>query len=71
MFQFELGEKLRDKIVSGFSGVVMARCEYLTGEIKYGLGPYYLPVNDKIQEFEWLEECRLERIEDVESIKLT
>ena len=35
-FKFKKGEVLKDKI-TGFSGVVMARCDYITGCIHYGL----------------------------------
>ncbi len=38
MFKFSVGDKLKDKI-TGFSGVVMARTEWLNGCVRYQLQP--------------------------------
>lgn len=65
-FKFKLGEILRDKI-TGFTGVVMGRTEYVTGCIQYGLLPCNLDKDGNMQSWKWLDEIRLkptgERIE--------
>ena len=36
---FELGQRVRSR-VTGFTGIIISRCEYLTGCIQYGVKPY-------------------------------
>lgn len=55
----ELGKKARDK-VTGFEGVIIGRCQYLTGCDQYGLVP---PARDgKIEGSQWFDEGRIEVI---------
>ncbi len=35
---FELGQRVRS-VVTGFTGIVISRCEYLTGCVQYGIKP--------------------------------
>lgn len=52
-----LGKKLKDKI-TGFEGIAVAHCKYLTGCDQYGLQP---PLRDgKIEPSQWFDEGRLE-----------
>lgn len=53
----ELGQKARDK-VTGFEGILIGRCQYLTGCDQYGLAP---PAKDgKIEGTQWFDEGRVE-----------
>lgn len=55
----ELGKKARDKI-TGFTGIITGRSQYLTGCDQYCLVP---PVkDDKIGDAHWFDEGRLEII---------
>ena len=36
--RFDLGQRVRS-IVTGFAGIVISRCEYLTGCVQYGVKP--------------------------------
>ncbi len=55
--KFELGEVLKDKI-TGFEGVAMARSEYFTDCIHYGLCSTSLK-DGKPMEWEYFDETRL------------
>ena len=59
MFKFNLGDELKD-IITGFSGIVVARSEYLTGCRHYGICPTAVSKEGKVPEWEWLDETRLE-----------
>ena len=63
-FKFNLGEVLRD-VITGFTGVVMGRTEYHTGCKHYGLLSKTLNKDGKPADWEWFDEKRLERVEDV------
>lgn len=64
--KFELGEVLKDK-VTGFQGVVMARTEYFTDCIHYGLCSQTLKDGKPI-DWEWLDETRLIQVAGAERI---
>lgn len=56
-----LGKKLRDKI-TGFEGIAIGHCRYITGCDQYGLVP---PMRDgKIEPSQWFDEGRLEVVGD-------
>jgi len=57
-FKYALGDELKDSI-TGFTGIVMGRTDYLTGCQHYGLMPRKLDKDGKFQEYQWLEESRL------------
>lgn len=65
-FKFELGETLKDKI-TGFKGVVMARAEYFTGCIHYGLCSQSLHDGKPI-DWEWIDESQLVKVRGAKSI---
>ena len=49
----QLGQKAKDK-VTGFEGIIIGRCQYLTGCDQYGLVP---PARDgKIEPAQWFDE---------------
>lgn len=54
MFAFANGQKLKDK-VTGFTGVVMCRTDYLTGCARYGLLTTKLK-DGKPQKLEYFDE---------------
>jgi hypothetical protein len=56
MFKFELGLKVKD-IITGFSGVITGRCEYLTGCRQYSISSNKLHSGDIKQV--WFDEDRL------------
>jgi len=58
MFKFNLSEVLRDKVTS-FEGLVMARTEYATGCIQYGLAKMGLNKDGGIDDWLWFDEIRL------------
>ncbi|KKL15074.1 hypothetical protein LCGC14_2509270 [marine sediment metagenome] len=62
-FEYEMGETLRD-IVTGFRGVVMARAEYQSGCIHYGLQPTKIGADGKLPDWEYLDSSRVERVEE-------
>lgn len=57
-FKYELGEELKD-IVTGFRGIVMARTEYFTGCMHYGLASKALTKDGKVGDWEYFDESRL------------
>ena len=65
-WKFELGETLEDK-VTGFQGVVMARIEYFTDCVHYGLA-CKAPKNSKLLDWEYFDETRLVRVKGVKKI---
>jgi hypothetical protein len=54
-----LGKKARDK-VTGFTGIIIGRIEYLFGCNQYGLAPEV--VNGEIKDTNWFDEGRIEVI---------
>lgn len=57
-FKFELGEGVKD-VISGFSGVVMGRSQFLTGCNQYSVSPTKLDKDGKRQDWEYFDENRL------------
>lgn len=57
IFKIELGVEKTDQ-VTGFTGTVTARCEYLSGCIQYCLNPRVNKDGEK-QESHWFDEDRL------------
>jgi len=68
MFKYSLGDLLRDGI-TGFEGIVMARVEYFTGCIQYGIQPATLDKDGKMPDWEWLDEGRLSPGHSSKSLK--
>ncbi len=60
MFKFELGENVAD-VITGYAGTILARIEYLTGCIQYGVQQRSVDKDGKIQTWEWIDESRLKR----------
>jgi len=56
--KYALGVELKD-IVTGFTGIVMGRTDYLTGCNHYGLCPRKLSKEGKLDDWQWLDESRL------------
>jgi hypothetical protein len=57
-FKYALGDELKDTI-TGFTGIVMARTDYLTGCQHYGLIPRKLDKDGNPQDYQWIDESRL------------
>lgn len=60
MFKYELKTKAADK-VTGYEGVITARCEYVSGENRYlieNIDATSRPVEH------WVDESRIEIVED-------
>jgi len=66
MFKFELGEILKDKI-TGFQGVAMARTEYFTDCVHYGICQQSLN-NGKPGDWEWFDETRIIKVKGSKKI---
>lgn len=62
MFKFNLGEEVQE-IVTGFTGIVMTRTEFLTGCVHYAVG-YRGLIDGKPIDWEWFDESRLIKIGD-------
>lgn len=56
--EIKLGLKAKDKI-TGFEGIIIGKCEYLTGCNQYGLTPKSKE-GEKILSTEWFDEGRIE-----------
>lgn len=54
----KLGSEVKDSI-TGFSGIAMARVEYLNGCIQYEVKPKKLDKNRKMLDSEWIDEEQL------------
>lgn len=57
-----LGTKVKDKI-SGFSGIVTGRCQYLSGCNQAMVTPQVLADGKPIEPI-WIDEQRLDRVDD-------
>ena len=66
--KLELGCTARD-IVTGFTGVLTGKAEYLTGCIQFSVTP---GVDDKgkCQENQWIDEGRLEVLQSVQVVNV-
>jgi hypothetical protein len=59
MFKFELGQVVKEKI-TGFTGVIMGRTDYITGCKQYGLLSQKLDkTTGKPLDWHWFDEERL------------
>lgn len=61
MFKFKQGEHLRD-IVTGFSGVVVCRCDYISGCNRYLIQPT-VGEDGKMVDGVYIDEPALERLQ--------
>ena len=62
MFTHELGKKAKDKI-TGFQGILTARCEFLTGCNRYCIQPTELKDGKPIDSI-YFDEAQIEIISD-------
>ena len=71
MFKFDLHQIVKDH-VTGFTGVILARSEYATGCIQYGVCSQKLNKDGSIRDWLWFDETRListgKRIKDLKAI---
>ncbi len=58
MFKHQLGQVVKD-IVTGFTGVIMSRTEYLTGCRQYGVQTQRLNKEGALRQWEWFDEDRI------------
>jgi hypothetical protein len=56
---FELGKKAKDKI-TGFTGILTARVEYLTGCTQYGITPQIKKGDKEAPRADFFDEGRIE-----------
>lgn len=56
----QLGQKVKDKI-TGFTGIVIGRAEYLTGCNQFGVQPE-VGKDGKVEGATWFDEGRLQKI---------
>ena len=54
-----LGVVVRD-VITGFTGVVIGRTEYLNGCVRVGVQPRKLDKDGKVKEIEWIDERQVE-----------
>lgn len=59
-FKFELGDKVKD-IVTGITGHIMARSEFITGCDQYGISPK-VGKDGKRPDWEYFDENRLVKV---------
>lgn len=57
-FKFNLGQRAKD-VVTGFSGVIMSRIQYMTGCNQYGICPTKLDKEGKTIEWNYYDENRI------------
>jgi hypothetical protein len=55
------GKKAKDK-VTGFSGIIIGKCEYLYGCTQYGISPE--AKDGKVNDTHWFDEGRIEIIDN-------
>jgi len=55
----ELGREAKD-VITGFSGIIIAKAEYLFGCTQYGIAPK--SIDGKIRDTEWFDEGRVIKI---------
>jgi len=68
MFRLELGQKVKERI-TGFSGVVMARVEYLTGCHQYAVGPQKMDKDGTMPGWTYLDDDLLVKVKGKISLK--
>jgi len=59
IFKFELGKKVKDQI-TGFTGIITGRAEYLTGCVRYLVTPK--ADKNNLKDSIWEDEARLKEI---------
>ena len=57
-FKFELGERVKD-VITGMSGVIMGRSNFITGCDQYAISPTKLTKDGKRPDWEYFDENRL------------
>ena len=57
MFKHELGKKAKDKI-TGFTGIIIGRCEHLYGCNTYGITTIVTKEGQRV-DTEWFDEARI------------
>jgi hypothetical protein len=60
VFEYGLGEIVKD-VITGFSGVIIGRCDYLTGCKQYQINPQKLDEKGIPQEALWIDESQVEK----------
>ena len=55
MFKLELGQKVKDR-VTGFKGVIVCRCDYLTGCRRYAVQAQKIGKDGKVGEWTYFDE---------------
>ena len=68
IFKFKNGSRARD-IITGLTGIIVGRTDYLTGCVHYGLAPEEIKNDGGIPEWVWLDESRIVLVEE-NAIKL-
>ncbi len=63
MSKVENGKTVRDKI-SGYEGVVIARTDWLTGCVRFGVQARKLKEDGGVLDAQWFDESQLEVIDD-------
>jgi hypothetical protein len=58
MFKYDLGQEVKDK-VTGFSGVIVARTDYMTGCVRYSVQCKKLDKGGKPQDWQSFDEDQL------------
>ena len=66
MFEFEMGDLVKDEI-SGFSGIVVTRIEYLNGCKRYSILARKLEAGKPVEE--WIDEAQLKIIQKAKEPK--
>lgn len=54
----ELGDKVKD-MVTGFGGVVVCRCVWLNGCVRFGVQPDKIGKDGKLPDYTWIDEPQL------------
>ena len=57
-FRFDNGDEVTE-VIAGYSGVITARCQYMTGCNQYCVSPLKLDKDGKIRDSHWYDEDRL------------
>lgn len=69
MFKFKNGQRLKDK-VTGFTGIVTARIEYINGCIQYCIKPS-VGIDNKMPQCEYIDQGQLEFVDDGVQVEST
>ncbi len=63
IFKYNLGDRAKDKI-SGLTGIICARAQYLTGCVHYGICPEKISEKQSTYDWTYLDASRLEILEE-------